>query len=198
MTSDSSSTYLLNHADLHSLYYQTNNQNRGIIDLGLSLRVMPQPPTYDHSENLHDDYRDLVEWDQLHPYECPRNGVMCRGKTSDNIVDEKNMFQRSKRRSEFVKVNMDGELIGRKIGVLHHSSYSSLATKLEDMFGKQQSLCSLRLLESGSEFSLWYKDGDEQWRIVGDVPWKEFVESVTRIRIMLKDETFFRSMSTMV
>ncbi|KAK9064563.1 hypothetical protein SSX86_015945 [Deinandra increscens subsp. villosa] len=175
MTSDSSSTYLLNHADLHSLYYQTNNQNRGIIDLGLSLRVMPQPPTYDHSENLHDDYRDLVEWDQLHPYECPRNGVI-----------------------EFVKVNMDGVLIGRKIDVLHHSSYSSLATKLEDMFGKQQSLCSLRLLESGSEFSLWYKDGDEQWRIVGDVPWKEFVESVTRIRIMLKDETFFRSMSTMV
>lgn len=30
----------------------------------------------------------------------------------------------------------------------------------------------LRLFENDSEFSLFYKDGDENWRRVGDVPWK--------------------------
>ncbi|KAI3825057.1 hypothetical protein L1987_06533 [Smallanthus sonchifolius] len=198
VASDSSSTYLLNHTDLHSLYYQTNNENGGIIDLGLSLRVL-QPPTYEHSEHpqVADDYQDLVEWNQLHPYESPDTGTIYPSKTNDNVVDVRNMSQRHKQRSNFVKVNMDGVLIGRKIRVLDHSSYLSLATQLEDMFGKQ-SLCSLRLFESGSEFSLWYKDRDEQWRIAGDVPWKEFVDSVARIRIMLKDETFFRTMTTLV
>ncbi|XP_076915797.1 auxin-responsive protein IAA32-like [Bidens hawaiensis] len=191
MASDSSSTYLLNHADLHSLYYQTNNETGGIIDLGLSLRVL-QPQTYGHSEHPHvsDDYQDLVEWNQLHPYQSQDDTV-------DNVVDERNMFQRTKQQSDFVKINMDGVLIGRKICVLDHSSYLSLATQLEDMFGKQSS-CSLRLFESGSEYSLWYKDRDEQWRIAGDVPWKEFVDSVTRMRIMLKDDTLFRPVNTSV
>lgn len=52
MASESSLTYLLNHADLPSLYYQTNNENAGIIDLGLSLRVL-QPQTYSQSGNPH-------------------------------------------------------------------------------------------------------------------------------------------------
>lgn len=39
-------------------------------------------------------------------------------------------------------------------------------------FVGNQCLSGLRLFESGSEFSLWYKDRDEQWRVVGDVPWK--------------------------
>ncbi|XP_076949234.1 auxin-responsive protein IAA32-like [Bidens hawaiensis] len=136
-----------------------------------------------------DDYQDLVEWNQLHPYQSPDMG--------DNVVDERNMFQRTKQQSYFVKVNMDGVLIGRKLCVLDHSSYLSLATQLENMFGKQSS-CSLRLSESGSEYSLWYKDRDEQWRIAGDVPWKEFVDSVTRMRIMFKDDTLFRPINTSV
>ncbi|MFS8018068.1 putative transcription factor interactor and regulator AUX-IAA family [Helianthus anomalus] len=196
MASDPSPTYLLNHSDLHSLYYQTNNETGGIIDLGLSLRVL-QPPTYDHSEHPHDDYHDLVEWNQLHPYESSDTSVGYPRKTTDNVVDEGNMFQRSKHQGDFVKVNMDGVLIGRKICVLDHSSYLSLASQLEEMFGKQ-ALCSLQLFESGSDFSLWYKNRDEQWRIAGDVPWKEFVDSVTRMRIMFKDETLFRSMNTSV
>ncbi|KAF5764172.1 putative transcription factor interactor and regulator AUX-IAA family [Helianthus annuus] len=198
MASDSSPTYLLNPSDLHSLYYQTNNETGGIIDLGLSLRVL-QAPTYDHSEHPHvtDDYHDLVEWNQLHPYESSDTSVGYPRKTTDNVVDERNMFQRSKHQGDFVKVNMDGVLIGRKICVLDHSSYLSLASQLEDMFGKQ-ALCSLQLFESGSDFSLWYKNRDEKWRIAGDVPWKEFVDSVTRMRIMFKDETLFRSMNTSV
>ncbi|KAD7478821.1 hypothetical protein E3N88_01957 [Mikania micrantha] len=198
MSSESSSTYLLNHADLHSLYYQTSNENGGIIDLGLSLRVL-QPHAYNNSENpnVTDDFHDLVEWDELHPYESSHTGVVYPGKIVNNVVDGRNMIQRSKHQSDFVKINMDGVLIGRKISVVDHSSYLSLAAQLEDMFGKQ-SLRGLRLFESGSEFALWYKDRDEQWRIAGDIPWKEFVDIVTRMRIKLKNETLSRSMIMMV
>ncbi|KAI3729422.1 hypothetical protein L6452_18080 [Arctium lappa] len=191
--SSSSSSYLLNRADLPSLYYQTNNENGGIIDLGLSLRVL-QPETYTHSENPHvaDDYHDLLEWNQLHPFEHPNVGTR---NIDDNV--ERNMFRSRKQQSDFVKVNMDGVLIGRKICVLDHSSYLGLAYQLEDMFGRQ-SLGGLRLFENGSEFSLWYKDQHEQWKIAGDVPWKEFVDSVKRIRIILKEENLFRSMTSLI
>lgn len=36
----------------------------------------------------------------------------------------------------YVKVNMDGVTIGRKICVLDQGGYSSLAVQLEDMFGR--------------------------------------------------------------
>nr|XP_043606785.1 auxin-responsive protein IAA32-like [Erigeron canadensis] len=213
--SDSSSTtYLLNQHNandhhLPSIYYQANNNNNennngGIIDLGLSLRVL-QPPTNNYSyingsvNPHHDDYRDMVEWNHhpitMHPYEGSPDDIdvniiypSCR-KTDNKYhavnIYERDVFHRIQlQQSEFVKVNMDGVLIGRKICVVNHSSYLSLATQLEEMFGKQ-SVCGLRLFQSGSEFSLWYKDRDGQWRMVGDVPWKEFVDGVKRIRIML-------------
>ncbi|KAL8248489.1 hypothetical protein R6Q59_005357 [Mikania micrantha] len=69
-----------------------------------------------------------------------------------------------------------------------------------NIFGNlgKQSLRGLRLFESDSEFALWYKDRDEQWRIAGDIPWKEFVDTVTRMRIKVKNETLSRSMIMMV
>lgn len=36
----------------------------------------------------------------------------------------------------------------------------------------RQLASGLRLFQAGSEFSLFYKDREENWRAVGDVPWK--------------------------
>ncbi|EYU30011.1 hypothetical protein MIMGU_mgv1a019897mg, partial [Erythranthe guttata] len=93
----------------------------------------------------------------------------------------------SKQKWSYVKVNMDGVIVGRKICILDDMDYFSLALQLEDMFGKQ-SISGLRLFEAESAFSLYYKDKDELWRAVGDVPWKEFVDRVKRMRIACKDE----------
>lgn len=79
-----------------------------------------------------DDYRDLVEWNQ---FESPNVGVVYHRKINDDVGNERNIFQRREQKSDFVKVNMDGVPIGRKICVLDHLSYLSLATQLEDMFG---------------------------------------------------------------
>jgi len=41
-----------------------------------------------------------------------------------------------RRKWGYVKVTMDGLVVGRKVCVLDHGSYSTLAHQLEDMFGK--------------------------------------------------------------
>ncbi|CAF2311122.1 unnamed protein product [Brassica napus] len=91
----------------------------------------------------------------------------------------------------YVKVNMDGVGIGRKVDIRAHSSYENLAQTLEEMFfGMSGSTTSrekvkpLRLLDGSSEFVLTYEDKDGDWMLVGDVPWRMFVTSVKRLRIM--------------
>ncbi|KAJ8570183.1 hypothetical protein K7X08_006760 [Anisodus acutangulus] len=164
-----SSDYILNHATLSSVYYQGNNKEDGnFIDLELSLRAL-QPEAYYPS--AHGDYDELIDWQHLHPQlgnnprsEYPTNFMEI------NYDNEAEGIQ-SKKNLSYVKVNMDGVVVGRKICILEHSCYSSLAIQLEHMFGKQ-SMDGPSLFQDGSEFSLSYKDRDEQWKTVGDVPWK--------------------------
>lgn len=102
----------------------------------------------------------------------------------------------------FVKVNMDGVAIGRKVDLNAHSSYESLARMLEEMFtnrtvekssGEELMLMPKmtrpsKLLDGSSDFVLTYEDKDGDWMLVGDVPWGMFLSSVKRLRIMRTSE----------
>uniref|UniRef100_A0A1J3DCZ9 Auxin-responsive protein n=2 Tax=Noccaea caerulescens TaxID=107243 RepID=A0A1J3DCZ9_NOCCA len=94
----------------------------------------------------------------------------------------------------FVKVNMDGVGIGRKVDMRGHSSYENLAQTLEGMFfgmtgtTSQEKVKPLRLLDGSSEFVLTYEDKEGDWMLVGDVPWRMFMTSVKRLRIMRTSE----------
>ncbi|KAL6522797.1 Iaa13p [Orobanche hederae] len=102
------------------------------------------------------------------------------------------------RHIRFVKVNMDGLPIGRKIDLNAHKSYESLSRMLDEMFvrpaltirgGKEQRiLLSSKLLDGSSEFVLTYEDREGDWMLVGDVPWGMFVNTVKRLRIMRTSE----------
>ncbi|KAG7646379.1 Auxin-responsive protein IAA34 [Arabidopsis thaliana] len=92
-----------------------------------------------------------------------------------------------RRKWGYVKVTMDGLVVGRKVCVLDHGSYSTLAHQLEDMFG-MQSVSGLRLFQMESEFCLVYRDEEGLWRNAGDVPWNEFIESVERLRITRRND----------
>lgn len=103
----------------------------------------------------------------------------------------------------FVKVNMDGIPIGRKVDLNAHYTYQTLAQALEDMFfrtststitsingstrEKEQAKVS-KLLDGSSEFVLTYEDKEGDWMLVGDVPWGMFLSSVRRLRIMRTSE----------
>ncbi|KAJ8616776.1 hypothetical protein MRB53_036148 [Persea americana] len=97
----------------------------------------------------------------------------------------KNNQEKGHGKSSFVKVNMDGVPIGRKVDLNAHVSYETLAQALEDMFHRPSAIrCSghqddmiidarkpSKLLDSSSEFVLTYEDREGDWMLVGDVPW---------------------------
>ncbi|KAI3459559.1 hypothetical protein Pfo_016222 [Paulownia fortunei] len=96
----------------------------------------------------------------------------------------------------FVKVNVDGLPIGRKVDVNVHKSYETLVKALEEMFfkpsttifgsseGKEQPIRPPKLLDRKSEYVITYEDGEGDWMLVGDVPWGVFLNMVKRLRIM--------------
>nr|XP_011464084.1 PREDICTED: auxin-responsive protein IAA32 [Fragaria vesca subsp. vesca] len=180
------SSFLMNPSSFQSVHYEAK-ENEGIIDLGLSLRAL-QPETYHHS-SAHlvslEGYDGLIDWPQANNLNL-KNVNVISPRAMPEACDEEAEGVQSKERWAYVKVNMDGIVIGRKVCVLDHSGYSSLAFQLEDMFGRQ-SVSGLRLFQVGSDFSLFYKDRDDNWRTVGDVPWREFVECVKRLRIARKN-----------
>ncbi|GER24965.1 auxin-responsive protein [Striga asiatica] len=119
-----------------------------------------------------------------------------------NYNNEKEKGPRKK--SLFVKVNMDGIAIGRKLDLSAHNSYETLARALDDMFKPRAAFGArrlnveeqvfsgtrqpLQLLDSSSDFVLTYEDKDGDWMLVGDVPWEMFLNSVRRLRIMRTTE----------
>ncbi|XP_019248190.1 PREDICTED: auxin-responsive protein IAA12-like isoform X2 [Nicotiana attenuata] len=136
----------------------------------------------------------------------PPTEELCKSK---NIIanassSKSNSFAKEKgliKTSMFVKVNMDGVAIGRKVDLNAHSSYENLERTLDRMFLKPNTaVCarssnaqelsvmsetsSSRLLDGSSEFVLTYEDKEGDWMLVGDVPWEMFISSVKRLRIM--------------
>ncbi|KAH7424308.1 hypothetical protein KP509_11G002000 [Ceratopteris richardii] len=93
----------------------------------------------------------------------------------------------SKAVENFVKVNMDGVTVGRKVDLNAYKSYDGLLGALEEMFRPLQSgkdgEVKPFLLSSEPGFVLTYEDKDGDWMLVGDVPWSMFTSSVNRLRI---------------
>ncbi|KAG2709424.1 hypothetical protein I3760_05G238800 [Carya illinoinensis] len=178
------SGFPLNSSNLHSVHFHAKEDN-DIIDLGLSLRTL-QPEAYHPSGQLLslEAYDELIDWPQANLNLKSSNTIHSRSTPED--CDEESEGVQSKERWAYVKVNMDGVIVGRKVCILDHGGYSNLTRQLDDMFGTKLP-SGLRLFEDGSEFTLLYKDTGENWRAVGDVPWKEFVEYVKRLRIARKN-----------
>ncbi|XP_023525671.1 auxin-induced protein 22A-like [Cucurbita pepo subsp. pepo] len=79
----------------------------------------------------------------------------------------------------YVKVSMDGAPYLRKVDLGMHKGYSDLGMAMENLFG-----CAI----GSSDYVPIYEDRDGDWMLVGDVPWKMFVESCKRLRIMKRSE----------
>ncbi|XWS58350.1 hypothetical protein CRYUN_Cryun08bG0026600 [Craigia yunnanensis] len=104
----------------------------------------------------------------------------------------KNCLQPKKAEAEtagiYVKVSMDGAPYLRKIDLKVYKGYPELLNALEDMFKFKVGEYSEREGYNGSEFVLTYEDKDDDWMLVGDVPWEMFTNSCKRMRIMKGSE----------
>ncbi|XP_073158518.1 auxin-responsive protein IAA17-like isoform X1 [Henckelia pumila] len=93
---------------------------------------------------------------------------------------------------KYVKVAVDGAPYLRKVDLEVYGSYQELLAVLEDMFTCLTStvLNERRIIdtENGIEYVPTYEDRDGDWMLVGDVPWKMFVESCKKLRLVKSSE----------
>ncbi|XP_009376837.2 auxin-responsive protein IAA21-like [Pyrus x bretschneideri] len=97
----------------------------------------------------------------------------------------------------YVKVSMDGAPYLRKVDLKTYNNYTELSMALEKMFScftigqcssnglpERDGLSASRLMDllNGSEFVLTFEDKDDDWMLVGDVPWQMFTETCRRLQ----------------
>ncbi|KAF5185932.1 Auxin-responsive protein, partial [Thalictrum thalictroides] len=140
---DSSSNVFETSPSYNSFYHGVKDDI--IIDLGLSLgnslQSEPEDP-YHSSRNsfVHEsvvsqgEYGEYMGWPQLKSY--MKNSDMVNPLMIPQSCDDETEGVQSSERWVYVKVNMDGVVVGRKVCILDHAGYSSLAHQLEEMFGK--------------------------------------------------------------
>ncbi|KAK2371350.1 auxin-responsive protein IAA26 [Trifolium repens] len=102
----------------------------------------------------------------------------------------------------FVKINMDGVPIGRKIDLNAYHSYQNLSSAVDELFRgllkaqRDSSACNKEeeekvisgLLDGSGEYTLVYEDNEGDRMLVGDVPWHMFVSTVKRLRVLKSTE----------
>ncbi|KAL3528685.1 hypothetical protein ACH5RR_008007 [Cinchona calisaya] len=105
----------------------------------------------------------------------------------------------------FVKINMDGVPIGRKVDLKAYDSYEKLSSAVDELFrgllavqgdsssggiqnkGEGEKVIS-GLLDGSGEYTLVYEDNEGDRMLVGDVPWHMFVSTVKRLRVLKSSE----------
>ncbi|CAO2037781.1 unnamed protein product [Urochloa humidicola] len=105
------------------------------------------------------------------------------------------------KRAPFVKINMDGIPIGRKIDLNAIDGYENLSLAVDKLFRgllaaqqdplvagtrdcPQEEVAISGLLDGTGEYTLVYEDYEGDRVLVGDVPWGMFVSSVKRLRVL--------------
>ncbi|XP_030525241.2 auxin-responsive protein IAA26 isoform X2 [Rhodamnia argentea] len=125
-------------------------------------------------------------------------------KTHQNAVSSKIVSERSGK-GLFVKMNMDGVPIGRKVDLNVYDSYQKLSAAVDELFrgllaaqrdssgrgiksmpDEEKSITGL--LDGRGEYTLVYEDHEGDRMLVGDVPWHMFVSTVKRLRVLKSSE----------
>ncbi|XP_057975308.1 auxin-responsive protein IAA13-like [Malania oleifera] len=158
-------------------------------------------PLIHNHNSRYDPLRQVVGWPPIRAYRMNSLANQAKILTSeeDETCDDDKLKDTSKKKVYngsnknntasmekghlgFVKVNMDGLPIGRKVDLNAHACYETLAQALEDMFvnpttgitsiHNEQAKMAYNLLNGSSEFVLTYEDKEADWMLVEDVPWE--------------------------
>ncbi|MCD9640266.1 hypothetical protein HAX54_025467 [Datura stramonium] len=122
---------------------------------------------------------------------------------SQNVVQSKSANEKPMeicQKGLFVKINMDGIPIGRKVDLKAYDSYDKLSSAVDQLFrgllaaqndssagGKEKEggeKAISGLLDGSGEYTLVYEDNEGDRMLVGDVPWHMFVSTVKRLRVL--------------
>ncbi|KAG6384305.1 hypothetical protein SASPL_155891 [Salvia splendens] len=112
--------------------------------------------------------------------------------TPANLAVPNNSAQ--KRKTMFVKINMDGIPIGRKVDLIAYDSYEKLSFAVDELFRGllaaqgDQGKAMRGLLDGNRGYTLVYEDNEGDRMLVGDVPWHMFLSTVKRLRVLKSSE----------
>ncbi|XP_019436467.1 PREDICTED: auxin-responsive protein IAA26-like isoform X3 [Lupinus angustifolius] len=137
----------------------------------------------------------------------PSHGSSQQQKQHDKVVGKKHVdnYVVGGSKSLFVKINMDGVPIGRKVDLNAYYSYENLSSVVDELFrdllAAQRDSSGVRvhnkkeeekpitgLLDGSGEYTLVYEDNEGDRMLVGDVPWHMFLSTVKRLRVLKSTE----------
>ncbi|KAL5220312.1 hypothetical protein ABZP36_025025 [Zizania latifolia] len=96
----------------------------------------------------------------------------------------------------FVKINMDGVPIGRKVDLTAYGGYSELSSAVDKLFrgllaaqrdpaaADGEVDAAAGGMVDGGEYTLVYEDDEGDRMLVGDVPWQMFIATAKRLRVL--------------
>jgi len=157
----------------------------------------PLPPP--QSEVMMREGSPVVGWPPVRAYRKNLSGVRQsakEAKKSKVVVDASPMTM-------FVKVNMEGLAVGRKIDLMAHDGYGSLSATIQKLFCSFLSADKKTSIDGADDengdhvkisgsLELLYEDNEGDKLLVGDVPWEMFVGSVKRLYITYRRKTYHR------
>ncbi|KAA8521856.1 hypothetical protein F0562_012522 [Nyssa sinensis] len=105
----------------------------------------------------------------------------------------------------FVKINMDGVPIGRKVDLRAYDNYEELSSAVDELFRGllaaqrdfsaalnekeiKETKAITGLLDGNGEYTLVYEDNEGDRMLVGDVPWHMFLSTAKRLRVLKRSE----------
>ncbi|KAL0390509.1 UNVERIFIED_CONTAM: Auxin response factor 4 [Sesamum calycinum] len=98
-------------------------------------------------------------------------------------IDPTNLSLQGPSKRSCTKVHKQGSLVGRAIDLSRLHGYDDLLVELERLFSMEG-----LLRDPNNGWRILYTDSENDMMVVGDDPWHEFVEVVTKIHIYTQEE----------
>ncbi|XP_011014932.1 PREDICTED: auxin-responsive protein IAA18-like [Populus euphratica] len=145
----------------------------------------------------------VVGWPPIRSFR--KNLATSSGSNSKPTFESQNKQAGTWKKGLFVKINMEGVPIGRKVDLKAYDSYEKLSTAVDELFrgllaAQRDSSCNgimnkqeeekaiTGVLDGSGEYKLIYEDNEGDRMLVGDVPWHMFVSTVKRLRVLKSSE----------
>ncbi|KAL5771437.1 hypothetical protein ACOSP7_015591 [Xanthoceras sorbifolium] len=141
------------------------------------------PKDFDNSSsfstNKISEEDDVVGWPPIKNLRKKHRHQHHRSRAGKNNQTVENGFGCGDRQSNsiFVKVNMEGVAITRKIDLSLHDSFQTLTNTLMAKFGSWHH-------EDSKSYKLSYQDKEGDWLLAQDVPWRTFIRTVQRLKLL--------------
>lgn len=142
--------------------------------------------------------RNLASSSSSKPSPQSSSGHHRHHKAQDGVVGAKAGDGASKGGGLFVKINMDGVPIGRKVDLTAYDGYTDLSAAVGKLFrgllaaqrdpaataGGEAAEEEVEEPVIGGDYTLVYEDDEGDRVLVGDVPWEMFVATAKRLRVL--------------